>query len=207
MGKQLAIGNFVKTWVLVGSVLKITRMRIKHALLTVAIASFAFPITGCADLPETPPSTSGPQPVTVKGASRMIKGRMAGPGADFSNMDLSLENLSNLDLTGANFSGAKFFRAFLSRSILKGANLSGADISTSNVYRTNFTDADLTNANLSNVNAEEAIFTGAKLSGAKFLYSYLFQAKFDSGALSDSDTNGATMPDGTISEKAKNRFS
>ncbi|NQW60267.1 hypothetical protein HQ459_05735, partial [bacterium] len=53
------------------------------------------------------------------------------------------------------------------------------------------------------VNAEEAIFTGARLSGAKFLFSYLFQAKFDAGSLSSSDTNGATMPDGTISEKAK----
>ncbi|NQW60069.1 pentapeptide repeat-containing protein, partial [bacterium] len=122
-------------------------MRMNPLLFTVAIASFAFPITACGDLPETPPSTSGPQPVTVKGASRMIKGIMAGPGADFSNMDLSLQNLSNLDLTGANFSGAKFFRAFLSRSILTGANFAGADISTSNVYRANFTDADLTNAN------------------------------------------------------------
>ena len=203
MGKQLAIGNFVKTWVLVGNVRKITRMKMKHVLLTVAIASFAFSVTACADMPETPPGSSGPQPVTVKGASRMIKGKMAGPGADFSNVDLSLENLSNLDLTGANFSGAKFFRAFLSRSILTGANFAGADISTSNVYRANFTDADLTNANLSNANAEEAIFTGAKLSGAKFLFSYLFQAKFDEGALSDSEVNGATMPDGTISEKAK----
>ena len=40
-------------------------------------------------------------------------------------------------------------------------------------------------------------------SGAKFLFAYLFQAKFDAGSLSSSDTNGATMPDGTISEKAK----
>ncbi|NDG66964.1 MAG: pentapeptide repeat-containing protein [Actinobacteria bacterium] len=183
---------------------KILFMRMNHLLFAVALASFAFPITACADLPETPPSTSGPQPVTVKGASRMIKGRMAGPGADFSNVDLTRENLSNLDLTGANFSGAKFFRAFLSRSILTGANLSGADISTSNVYRTNFTDADLTNASLNNVNAEEAIFTGARLSGATFLFSYLFGAKFDAGALDGADTNGATMPDGTISEKVKN---
>jgi uncharacterized protein YjbI with pentapeptide repeats len=183
---------------------KILFMRMNHLLFAVAIASFSFPISACADLPETPPSTSGPQPVTVKGASRMIKGRMAGPGADFSNVDLTRENLSNLDLTGANFSGAKFFRAFLSRSILTGANLSGADISTSNVYRTNFTDADLTNASLNNVNAEEAIFIGARLSGATFLFSYLFGAKFDAGALDGADTNGATMPDGTISEKVKN---
>jgi len=101
---------------------KILVMRIKNVLLTVALASFAFPITACADLPEKAPPTSGPQPVTVKGASRMIKGRMAGPGADFSNVDLTRENLSDLDLTGANFSGAIFFRAFLTRSILTGAN-------------------------------------------------------------------------------------
>ena len=203
MGEQLAIGSFVKTWVLPRNLLKIVSMRLKHALLSVAIASVAFPITACADLPEKAPPTSGPQPVTVKGASRMIKGKMAGPGADFSNVDLTRENLSDLDLTGANFSGATFFRAFLTRSILTGANLSGADISTSNVYRTNFTDADLTNASLNNVNAEEAIFTGARLSGAKFLFAYMFNAKFDAGALDASDTNGATMPDGTISENVK----
>jgi len=182
---------------------KIVGMRMKFLLLTAAITSLAIPLGACSGLPDTPPSTSGPQPVTEKGASRMIKGKLAGPGADFSNMDLTRENLSNLDLTGANFSGAKFFRAFLTRSILRGANFSGADISTSNIYRSNFTDADLTNANLSNVNAEEAIFTGARLSGAKFLFAYMFNAKFDAGALDSADTNGATMPDGTISENVK----
>lgn len=121
-------------------------MRLRSVSCTVALIAFCASITACENAPAKPPRTTGVQPVTQSGATRVVQGKTAGPGADLSNMDLSRENLSDLDLTGANFSGSTFNKAYLSRAILVNANFTGADVGGSNMYRANLTGANLTNA-------------------------------------------------------------
>lgn len=175
---------------------KVTRT----ALLIASVV--ALPVIGTAcerykKPPETTYSTDSAEP----GATRDIDGKIAGPGADFSNMVLKGKNLSQIDLTGANFSGTKFDHSFLSASILVGANFENAKFQASNAYRADFTDANLKNASFLGANAEEAIFTGADLTNADFSYSFLLNATFDEGVLDTLKLNGARMPDGTVHKK------
>lgn len=142
-------------------------------------------------------STSFAEP----GSTKDVDGKLAGPGADFSNMVLKGKDLSQIDLTGANFSGTNFDHSFLSGSILVGANFENAKFQASNAYRADFTDANLTNASFLGTNAEEAIFTGANLTNADFSFSYLLNATFDDGVLETLKLNGARMPDGTVHKK------
>jgi len=172
-------------------------MRLRFTFFAVVLVALCAPTMACGGLPAKPPRTTGVQPTTKSGATRVIQGKTAGPGADLSNMDLSREDLSDLDLTGANFSGSTFNKAYLSRAILVNANFTGADVGGSNMYRANFTGANLTNTSFLGVNGEEANFTGAIIKGTSFSYAHLLRAVFDEGALEKADSSGATMPDGS----------
>ena len=113
-------------------------MRLRSCFSAVVLVALCGSTMACGNPPAKPPRTTTVQPTTKSGATRVIQGKTAGPGADLSNMDLSRENLSDLDLTGANFSGSTFNKAYLSRAILIDANFTGADVGGSNMYRANF---------------------------------------------------------------------
>jgi len=164
------------------------------------IAAVPFMATACERY-KKPPETTYTTESAEPGSTRDIDGKIAGPGADFSNMVLKGKNLSQIDLTGANFSGTKFDHSFLSASILVGANFENAKFQASNAYRADFTDANLTNASFLGTNAEEAIFTGANLTNADFSFSFLLNATFDEGVLDTLKLNGARMPDGSVHKK------
>ena len=173
-------------------------LRAVTATLVVAVVPFV--ATSCERYKKPVPTTYATESA-VPGATREIDGKIAGPGADFSNMVLKKKNLAGLDLTGANFSGADFDNTFLSGSILVGANFENARVEASNAYRTDFTNANLTGASFQGTNAEEAIFTGAKLDNADFSYTFLLNATFDDGVLDTLKLNGARMPDGSVRKK------
>jgi uncharacterized protein YjbI with pentapeptide repeats len=98
--------------------------------------------------------------------------------ANLSNADLSEANLSEANLVEADLSGAYLGRADLSR-----ANLLGADLSQALLYEANLSQADLSQANLSKANLKDAM--GVTVEELEK------QAK---------SLKGATMPDGSIHE-------
>lgn len=175
---------------------KVTR----SALLIASMVTLPLVGTACERYKKPTPTTYTTDSAEP-GSTRDIDGKIAGPGADFSNMVLTKKNLSQLDLTGANFSGTKFDHSYLSASILVGANFENAKFQASNAYRGDFTNANLKNASFIGTNAEEANFTGADLTGADFSYAYLINAIFDEGVLDTLKLNGARMPDGSVHKK------
>ncbi|MGF1602962.1 MAG: pentapeptide repeat-containing protein [Thermosynechococcaceae cyanobacterium] len=86
-------------------------------------------------------------------------------GCDFSNRDLSGQNLSQVDLQGAQLTN------------------------------TNLSNADLTGANLTDANLEEADLTGAKLDQAILTNTNLSNAKLEKTSLADAASSGATTPE------------
>jgi hypothetical protein len=75
--------------------------------------------------------------------------------ADFSDADLSDENLSGADLSGAT----------LKETDLSGANLTEADLTNAQITDTNLDDANLTRTNLSGATIDGTDLTGATLCG------------------------------------------
>ena len=151
----------------------------RSALLVATMVALPLAGTACERY-KKPPETTYTTESAEPGATRDIDGKIAGPGADFSNMVLKGKNLAQLDLTGANFSGTKFDHTFLSASILVGANFENAKFQASNAYRADFTDANLTNA------------------------SFLVReptADASQAALDTLKLNGARMPDGSVHKK------
>lgn len=172
----------------------------RSSLLAPVLGLSVFFATSCERY-KAPPETTYSSQAAEKGATREIDGKIAGPGADFSNMKLKGKDLSRLDLTGANFAGTDFDHTFLSGSILVGANFEGARFEASNAYRADFTDANLSNVSFQGTNAEEADFSGANLENADFSFTFLLNATFDEGVLETLKLNGARLPDGTLRKK------
>jgi hypothetical protein len=89
-----------------------------------------------------------------------------GPGADFTEANLSAANLSAANLTGADLAGVDLYGANLYRADLSGANLAGADLAWVSLNDVNLDKANLTGANLYGVKygnerlAEVVVMTG-----------------------------------------------
>ncbi|HTJ82304.1 MAG TPA: DUF2169 domain-containing protein [Polyangiaceae bacterium] len=146
-----------------------------------------------------------------------------GPGADFSELDLSGESFAGRDLSRADFS-----RAILHGASFEGAKLEGAVFADAVLFEASFTGADLRGAKLHGVNAasarfdraildeavldrstfDKASFAGASLAGAKARMTTFAGASFerasakkielvecaiDEAALTDADFEGATL--------------
>ena len=123
----------------------------------------------------------------------MAGGYIVGPGANFSNADLTGVDLSGADLSGADLTGVKSGNITGTPTLSSGyqmisgyivgpsvdltdarffdADLSGAVLNGANLYRaalfnTDLSGADLSGANLTSANLTEGDLTGADLTGA-----------------------------------------
>ena len=113
------------------------------------------------------------------------------------------KNWSNLDLSNQDISSRNFTQTDFSNTNLSGANLANSDLSESIFFNVDLRGANLTGANLNNTvfviqpqNIVGANFTGANLRGA-FEYTGFVN-------LSNEEISGAICPDGTIQTNDNN---
>ena len=67
-------------------------MRLRSCFGAVVLVALCGSTMACGNPPPKPPRVTVVQPVTASGASRVIQGKTAGPGADMSNMDLTKDS-------------------------------------------------------------------------------------------------------------------
>ena len=120
-------------------------------------------------------------------------------------IELMERNWSNLDLSGQDLTNRNFTRTDFSNTNLSGANLANADLSESLFFNVDLRGANLSGANLTNVvigippqNIEDIDLTNSILRGA-FEYGVI--------NLEDLNLNGAICPDGTTQNETNNCIS
>jgi uncharacterized protein YjbI with pentapeptide repeats len=127
---------------------------------------------------------------------------LVGPGADFTNADLTGMSFATSDLTGANFTGATLTSANLSGATLTGVKSGGIVASPAprlpaswsllaNSTPSNYLvgpGANLANANLTGMNLTGVVLTGANLSAAT-----LTDANLTAATLTDANLTAATL--------------
>jgi len=148
-------------------------------------------------------------------------------GGDFSNSDLTGENLegadlrdvylNDTDLSGANLKGANLSSASLLRANLAGANLEGADLTEADLTQADLSGANLKGAKLADANLDQAVaagtdfggadapgamFTRLKGEGADFTGAALAEAEFSDAELGGAKFEGAALKDAAF-ERAK----
>ncbi|MCH9807264.1 MAG: pentapeptide repeat-containing protein [Alphaproteobacteria bacterium] len=148
--------------------------------------------------------------VTIK----LFEADAANP-VDFSDLNLTLIDISGLDFKKATFEGADLYGTDLSGSDLSGTDLKYTRLDRSSIIGTNFSKADLTEATLlrpttfTNVKfdrSEVANFSGATLVRTRF-FARLDGANFRSANLTEADFSPLESGANTISTVPHNQLS
>jgi hypothetical protein len=127
-------------------------------------------------------------------------------GANLSDANLRVADLSGAYLYDANLSNANLFSADLSGAYLSEADLSNADPSNADLSNANLSDADLSGAWLYDTDLSNADLIGADLSNAELFGANLSEAylRLAHGVTKEEleqqaeSLEGTIMPDGTI---------
>jgi uncharacterized protein YjbI with pentapeptide repeats len=122
---------------------------------------------------------------------------------NFSQIDLSLSDLSFSNLPGVNFHKARLINTILTKVVISEANLSqsllcGAHLNDAILKSSNLSNADLTGANLTNANLSNADLTGANLTNANLSNADLTGVNLTNANLSNADLTGVNLTTATI---------
>jgi uncharacterized protein YjbI with pentapeptide repeats len=114
-------------------------------------------------------------------------------GADISNAEFRLANLSRTDLTGADGRFVGFSGAILDEANFTGSFIRHADLAQASIKNSNFSSADLTSSNLSGVAGIGACFSGAHMPRTVFFTADLTNANFENSHAVNADFSGAIL--------------
>jgi uncharacterized protein YjbI with pentapeptide repeats len=114
-------------------------------------------------------------------------------GADLSNAEFRLGNLSRTDLTGANARSVDLGGAILDEANFTNSSLRQANLGSASIKNTIFSAADLTSTSFSRVEGAGACFSGAHMSRTEFPMANLANTNFENVFAGGADFRGAIL--------------
>ncbi len=116
-------------------------------------------------------------------------------GADISNAQFRIGNLSRTDLTGANARYVDLGGATLDEANFTDSQLRYANLGLASIKNANFSSADLTSTSFSGVEGAGACFSGAHMSRTDFAMADLRNANFEKTFAGGAEFRGTTLDD------------
>ena len=117
---------------------------------------------------------------------------------NLTELHLQGANLSRADLTGARLREACLIRTDMSEAIIIDAELSGANLTGATLIRANLAGANLTRANLTRANLTGANLRGAGLRGADLTEANLIDVSMQGVDLTDAIVSGEQLAQATL---------